>query len=417
MGIIVESEFTINPTPHSDVSIIINVLASTLVSHLPPCPEDNSIMYHTIHAMSGSIEMPVTPVPELLGSNAIPSASQTDLVLDTISDTQYQIAVIDANLTGLMVKVDELRSKRDALVHYTTRHSALIAPIRRLPPEVMSEIFLHCMAPVDPFDPRESPRLDKSPLLVSQLCSRWRKIALSTPRLWTSFALTIQPKYLKDDVLLAKTWLGRSGTCPLSIALGSRGNYSRSMQSLTDVFLLHCERWYDIQLSLPIPVIRTLSTAKNRLPMLHSIFIGGEWEEDIDVFECAPQLRRVTLEVHGLSCKVKLPWNQLQYCSMISYNIDRCLEVLHLTSELEECVLFGLPARSLCPVHNHLCNFLACVFCPFMAFHSPSSISCCCLNCTRLTFILQVLHGQVHSHLTSAFLRGRHLRYSLSTHL
>ena len=44
--------------------------------------------------------------------------------------------------------------------------------------------------------------------------------------------LTIRPKYLKSDVVLAKTWFGRAGTCPLTIRLASHGHYQNNMKPL-----------------------------------------------------------------------------------------------------------------------------------------------------------------------------------------
>lgn len=57
-------------------------------------------------------EVPITSVPELLGSNIIPSTSQTRTVLDTILDTQSHISQIDNELAGLIDSVNELQSKR-----------------------------------------------------------------------------------------------------------------------------------------------------------------------------------------------------------------------------------------------------------------------------------------------------------------
>ncbi|KIM76288.1 hypothetical protein PILCRDRAFT_24370, partial [Piloderma croceum F 1598] len=61
-------------------------------------------------------------------------------------------------------------------------HTALVAPISCLPHEVLSEIFLCYNDSFSSF---------RRPLRLGSVCSRWRTIALSTPRLWTSFVLTI----------------------------------------------------------------------------------------------------------------------------------------------------------------------------------------------------------------------------------
>ena len=224
------------------------------------------------HAFAKDIEVPISPVPELLHGHLTPSTSQTHMIRDTVSAAQSQISQLDSEIARLM-------SKRGALQRYTQLHISLMAPIQRLLPEILSEIFLNCLEEdwLDCISRRKSPRLDKAPLLLGNVCSRWRSITLSNQRLWTSFTLTIRLEYLKQDVLLAQTWLGRSGTCPLSINLGSEGSFQNILQPLMHVFVQNCERWRDVRLSLPICALDALLPVKNRLPNLQQLFIDGSW--------------------------------------------------------------------------------------------------------------------------------------------
>jgi len=92
------------------------------------------------------------------------------MICDTISVAQADISRLDGEITRLNAVLDGLTRKRDALQTYTHLHTALVAPIRRLPPEVLSEIFL-C------YNDENNVlyiRLNKVPLLVGGVCSRWR---------------------------------------------------------------------------------------------------------------------------------------------------------------------------------------------------------------------------------------------------
>src|SRR5882672_9516402 len=185
------------------------------------------------HTVANHMELPTTPVLDLLGGNYVASESQAQMICDTISSVRAgNISRLEGEITRLRAVLDGLTAKLDAFQIYTHSLVALVAPIRRLPPEVLSEIFLHYNDENNISDLQ----LNTAPLLLGGVCSRWRTIALSTPRLWTSFALTIQPKYLKSDVMLAKTWLARAGTCPLTIRLASHGSYQNSMNPLMKVF-------------------------------------------------------------------------------------------------------------------------------------------------------------------------------------
>jgi hypothetical protein len=288
------------------------------------------------YTITNDIVLPTTPVPDLLGGNYVVSEFHAQMICDTISAAQADISRLDGEITRLQVVLDGLTNKRDALQTYTHSHTALVAPIRRLPPEVLSEIFLR-------YNDKNSlsylQRLNTAPLLLGSVCSRWRAIALSTPRLWTSFALAIRPKYLKSDAMLAKTWLARAGTCPLTICLTRQGHYQNAMKPLMNVFLLHCEQWYDIHLDVLPPVLGSLAPAKNRLPRLQKLYLGCELEETLNIFECAPQLRWLHL-ISGLDpSMVKVPWNQIEYLDMGVREVDRCLDLLRTTPNLEKCVV------------------------------------------------------------------------------
>ncbi|KIM80696.1 hypothetical protein PILCRDRAFT_9501 [Piloderma croceum F 1598] len=272
------------------------------------------------HTVANDIELPTTPVPDLLGGHYVASESQAQMICDTISVAQADISRLDGEITRLNAVLDGLTRKRDALQIYAHLHTA---------------IFLRYN------DENNVPyiRLNKVPLLLGGVCSRWRTIALSTLRLWNSFALTIQPKYLKSDTMMAKTWLARAGRCPLTIRLGSRGDYQNPMRLLMKVFLLHCEQWYDIHISTPLPVLESLRPAKSRLPRLQRLSLDVELYEPLHIFECAPRLQWLKLAWSLDPSMVKAPWSQIEYFDMGGCKIDRCLKLLHATSNLEMCVV------------------------------------------------------------------------------
>ncbi|KAJ7639265.1 hypothetical protein FB45DRAFT_702489, partial [Roridomyces roridus] len=61
--------------------------------------------------------------------------------------------------------------------------------ISYLPPEIMSEMFIHCL-------PTKRSGLDsfnfaEAPFLLSRVCSRWRQIVLSTPELWKELEIDL----------------------------------------------------------------------------------------------------------------------------------------------------------------------------------------------------------------------------------
>ncbi|KIM83550.1 hypothetical protein PILCRDRAFT_428344 [Piloderma croceum F 1598] len=292
------------------------------------------------HNWANDMELPTTHVPDLLGGHHAASPSHERLMLDPISAA---ISQLDDKITHLQIVMGRFIQKRDALV----------TPITRLPLEVLSEIFMQCID-VDSFDLHNerdlTPRLDKAPLLLGSVCSRWRRVSLSTPKLWASFRLTIRPKYQKNDVVLANTWLARAGTCPLYISLGSVGSYQNSMRPLMEVFARHCEHWYDVHLSLPPHVLRSLSVVKNRLPRLQKLHLSDLLDDSIDIFESAPQLYCFHLDWPMKGLAFKVPWNQLQEFKTGWCSVDDYLLFLPLAPNLEVLVAW---LASVEPRHSH----------------------------------------------------------------
>ncbi|KAK7025846.1 F-box domain-containing protein [Favolaschia claudopus] len=60
-------------------------------------------------------------------------------------------------------------------------------PVLTLPSEIVSEIFTHTLPPYPECPSQTGPF---SPTSLSHICSKWREIALGTPRLWTAIAVS-----------------------------------------------------------------------------------------------------------------------------------------------------------------------------------------------------------------------------------
>ncbi|KAJ7647980.1 hypothetical protein FB45DRAFT_734246, partial [Roridomyces roridus] len=102
-----------------------------------------------------------------------------------------QITQYDNEIHRLEERLDKLRAERCQLTTYVDACRALFSPVRRLPNELLENIFDMCAPPsahklsFSDTPSEELTRLAKGHLLqLSQVCSRWHKIALETPRLW-----------------------------------------------------------------------------------------------------------------------------------------------------------------------------------------------------------------------------------------
>lgn len=153
-------------------------------------------------------------------------------------------------------KIRHLRHEHKALLQQTYQHAGqlqdfegLLSPIRMLPCEVLYTIFsLACVSwdeqvreqTVEELHPISRPGLRRyqpppfddfgNPWPLSQVCVKWRRLALSQPLLWTR--LYLDPgyhnsrhgrTYYSHIALLTKLHLERSGSLPnLDIILRGR---------------------------------------------------------------------------------------------------------------------------------------------------------------------------------------------------
>ncbi|KAJ7138073.1 hypothetical protein C8R44DRAFT_661191, partial [Mycena epipterygia] len=87
-----------------------------------------------------------------------------------------------------------LEEERDSLLNHLVDNAAVISPLRRMPPELLGEIFSWTLPSIDE---GETMNLTDSPWVLTHISSRWRAVAHSTPSLWSLILVCFpaQPPY------------------------------------------------------------------------------------------------------------------------------------------------------------------------------------------------------------------------------
>ncbi|KAG7089361.1 hypothetical protein E1B28_011051 [Marasmius oreades] len=114
--------------------------------------------------------------------------------------------------------IKDLETEQDDILDRIAHYNAILSPIRLLPAEIISEIFFHCLP--DQLFIRPSPC--EAPLLLTQVCRNWRETAFSTPRLWSSIAVTVHKTRSHPHPSLIENWIMRSKAQPLAFELDVR---------------------------------------------------------------------------------------------------------------------------------------------------------------------------------------------------
>ncbi|KAH6911005.1 hypothetical protein BKA70DRAFT_1146351, partial [Coprinopsis sp. MPI-PUGE-AT-0042] len=148
--------------------------------------------------------LPATPFKDRLSTNYIPSDDETIAIQKLIEAVEPQIDSLDA-------EIETMKQRRAIYASFVADHRALISPIRHMPPDILHNIFSHCV----PYDtPGKVMQASEAPLLLVQICRHWRDLAIKTPTLWSTIFLKIPVESL---VSLTTAWLSRAEGCPLTI--------------------------------------------------------------------------------------------------------------------------------------------------------------------------------------------------------
>ncbi|KAJ7114154.1 hypothetical protein C8R43DRAFT_935280, partial [Mycena crocata] len=127
-----------------------------------------------------------TPFENLLYTNLVPGERDCQRIMELIVAPMKEAQDLTTEIARLQDIVEKLTAKRDGLTEFVESHLAFVSPVRKLPHDILGEIFVACL-PTDRY-----PILHQrdSPLLLSHICSDWRSVALSTPRLWEALHIT-----------------------------------------------------------------------------------------------------------------------------------------------------------------------------------------------------------------------------------
>ncbi|KAJ7609076.1 hypothetical protein FB45DRAFT_712546, partial [Roridomyces roridus] len=116
-------------------------------------------------------------------SNDPPQSAELAFIQTVALDTAARLTCFDDEISRLRQRLDYLESQRAQLSQYSHQNAAILSPLRRMPPEVVVQIFLRTLPSFyesngDASDARGSP------WTLAQVSGRWREISLSTASLW-----------------------------------------------------------------------------------------------------------------------------------------------------------------------------------------------------------------------------------------
>ncbi|KAJ7131385.1 hypothetical protein C8R44DRAFT_557252, partial [Mycena epipterygia] len=116
-----------------------------------------------------------------LESNNPPLESEIPDIRQIISDNQARVDALNVQIDALRIAMERLLLERDEREECVRKHTAVMSPIRRVPPEVLSQIFALTLPHTRRFDDKP---IHGPPWRLGHICRSWRRWALADPFLW-----------------------------------------------------------------------------------------------------------------------------------------------------------------------------------------------------------------------------------------
>ncbi|KAK7438199.1 hypothetical protein VKT23_018129 [Stygiomarasmius scandens] len=268
-----------------------------------------------------------TSVRDLLRGNFGTYTCDTKHALQCLSEAETEAKRYEDEIRRLEARVIALKNHQQRVYSQIDQFRSLLAPIRRLPPEILDQVFgfLCIKSSVN-----SSNAMDCPAIRLSHVCSGWRELARNTPSLWSTLSFVLSPEStlpLERVKGMLDTHLELSRHHLLSLTLTIPKDTAVACY-LLDKLLDHSSRWSTVSINVKgnAHFNQKLALLKGQLPQLVSFEFDTKLKplvtSPIDVFQTAPALRKVTIGFPVSFESVSLPWHQLTHLRFVHWNMD-----------------------------------------------------------------------------------------------
>lgn len=300
---------------------------------MPPSPASDTSYTQSCEDFAQK-HAPLTSFPSLeaqLRYGYFPSAKEVNDARNASLRAKEELEKYDAEINHLQSTLDTLKSQRQLLARRDAEYSSYAAPIRRLPPEILQEIFLyeyHAQSLPD----REHRRPGLFVLTIASVCKRWRDVATHTPA-------------LHDRILLRRNYplvcwrLAHSGTLPLNIYIDDELATDEALETMR-LLDAQAHRWSSFTIAHVgklLPSIRMLTGKADNIVRL-ALY---DYHPDVEFAEwCNRTFGDVntltSLCIQHLSSEYRIPCRNLGHLKIGVCSLSNILLALRSTAVLWE---------------------------------------------------------------------------------
>ena len=182
----------------------------------------------------------------LLSTTYVPGVLETPRIKARLEAQIAEMKAIEQEIATLEARIVNLKAQRMDLEKRCEVGEALLAPIRKIPMEILEEIFVQSIPRFflhyleidqaeDPLHPSDEHPHDARARL-GKVCRKWRSVTEAAPRVWSTISLD---RPLPPDIGIVDKWLQKSRSCPLDLYIRPYSWFKGGDRShLPDIFLL-----------------------------------------------------------------------------------------------------------------------------------------------------------------------------------
>ncbi|KAK7051631.1 hypothetical protein VNI00_004610 [Paramarasmius palmivorus] len=283
--------------------------------------------------------------------------------IDILEEEEYELQRHEDEIQRYRLVVEKLEAERDRLRRRIEERRSWMAPIRRLPVEILQQIFIKvCTSGYTSLSIDHEDHVSAPALTLSRVSAYWRNVSCGQRALWSSVSLALD-KMTKDLRPLLNFYLTNAADHPLKIHIYDPDDSQETLPNATvaemladlvedlgeysfwmiDFLTSHFAKCEELSLDIPPVVLASNTRAQVSFPLLHTLHLDrNEPTRDENgvlvnswmwnAIRVAPVLRELTLCSPLPAYLHYIPWERLT--SLTVYFVDA---YRHLCAALARC--------------------------------------------------------------------------------
>ncbi|KAJ7573697.1 hypothetical protein C8J56DRAFT_508102 [Mycena floridula] len=329
------------------------------MAHSLACPSCGHNLQDINKSMPSVIHAP--RFNELLTSNEIPSTAELSSLSSAVTDGSSLVSELETKISQVRNLLSSLILSREKAKQMVKECKAIVHPVRRLPRDLLLEIFTFASITEDDSaweasflhsanrQPLDSLNTRKAPWSLTWVSSRWRKEAIRFSRLWSCVSVSFLHEHFDHRRMLSRLsiQMQRATNSQLEVAIIStisRATFFEKGLPIVQLLLPSSSRW--TRLHYRVGFTDIISQLQGFLPLLRVLYISIDQthpcpHQSFDVFREAPQLQTL-VGVASTLALFQFPWPNIKEWRLLKRgeNGSRPSQILPLLERavaLERC--------------------------------------------------------------------------------